>query len=351
MPMNPINATISSTGTYVYGVDWRTAPNGYAYQVVFNAGASGSVTVDTTLDNVNDASVTPVWTTGTALTGTTVGTIGSPVQFIRLSANSLSGGTLSFKILEGAPDSGSTTGGGGGGSTSNVNIAQVAGATVATGHGTAAGALRVELPTDGTGVVGLNASSNIIGNVRIDQTLRGSTNAVTLVSTAGTAALISQPSDSLSNSTNSLFTAALNSGYGGATWNYIRTIQGAASSGLGVTAVAAAPTSVAAAGVTPVGTTVAASNVVVKGTPGNLYGFDAASGASAGYVMVFNATSLPANGTVTPLKVYNIAANSSMSITYNPPLVCSTGITLGFSTTGPFSLTASTTAFLSGDAA
>jgi len=38
-------------------------------------------------------------------------------------------------------------------SNASTNIAQVAGATVATGHGTAAGALRVELPTDGTGVV------------------------------------------------------------------------------------------------------------------------------------------------------------------------------------------------------
>lgn len=37
--------------------------------------------------------------------------------------------------------------------TQNVNLAQVAGATVATGNGTAAGAIRVALPTDGTGVV------------------------------------------------------------------------------------------------------------------------------------------------------------------------------------------------------
>lgn len=46
---------------------------------------------------------------------------------------------------------------------SAVNIAQIAGATVATGHGVAATALRVELPTDGTGVVGLNAGTNNIG--------------------------------------------------------------------------------------------------------------------------------------------------------------------------------------------
>lgn len=46
-----------------------------------------------------------------------------------------------------------------------VNLAQVAGATVATGNGTASGAVRVALPTDGTGVVGLNAGSNLVGQV------------------------------------------------------------------------------------------------------------------------------------------------------------------------------------------
>lgn len=38
-------------------------------------------------------------------------------------------------------------------SNQSVNLTQVAGASVATGHGTAAGAIRVELPTDGTGLV------------------------------------------------------------------------------------------------------------------------------------------------------------------------------------------------------
>ncbi len=46
------------------------------------------------------------------------------------------------------------------------------------GHGTAAAALRVELPTDGTGVVGLNAGSAIVGKFGIDQTTPGTTNAV-----------------------------------------------------------------------------------------------------------------------------------------------------------------------------
>jgi hypothetical protein len=42
------------------------------------------------------------------------------------------------------------------------------GTAAVTGHGTAASALRVELPTDGTGVVGLNAGTNVIGHVIVD---------------------------------------------------------------------------------------------------------------------------------------------------------------------------------------
>jgi hypothetical protein len=63
------------------------------------------------------------------------------------------------------------------------NIAQVAGATVVTGNGVAAGSLRVALPTDGTGVVGLIAGSAIIGKVGLDQTTDGTTNGVSVVST------------------------------------------------------------------------------------------------------------------------------------------------------------------------
>lgn len=44
-----------------------------------------------------------------------------------------------------------------------VDIASVAGTTVATGSGTASGAVRVELPTNGTGTVGLNAGTNNVG--------------------------------------------------------------------------------------------------------------------------------------------------------------------------------------------
>lgn len=60
--------------------------------------------------------------------------------------------------------------------TQDVNITKVAGVAVSQGHGTAATAIRVELPTDGTGVVGLNAGTNVIGHVINDA---GSTTVVT----------------------------------------------------------------------------------------------------------------------------------------------------------------------------
>lgn len=49
----------------------------------------------------------------------------------------------------------------------SVNLSQVGGGTTATGNGTAAGSLRVALPTDGTGVVGLNSGTNTIGSVKL----------------------------------------------------------------------------------------------------------------------------------------------------------------------------------------
>lgn len=58
----------------------------------------------------------------------------------------------------------------------STNLAQVAGGTVAQGHGTAATALRVELPTDGTGVVGLAAGAATVGTVNLG-TLNGAATA------------------------------------------------------------------------------------------------------------------------------------------------------------------------------
>lgn len=67
-----------------------------------------------------------------------------------------------------------------------TNLAQVGGASTATGHGTASGSLRVELPTDGTGVVGLNAGSSLIGKVNPQPQTSGGLSAESLISAATT---------------------------------------------------------------------------------------------------------------------------------------------------------------------
>jgi hypothetical protein len=47
----------------------------------------------------------------------------------------------------------------------SVNVTQFSGTTAVNGSGNATGALRVELPTNGTGVVGLNTGTNSIGKI------------------------------------------------------------------------------------------------------------------------------------------------------------------------------------------
>ena len=56
-----------------------------------------------------------------------------------------------------------------------ADITKVAGSTISQGHGTAASAIRVELPTDGTGVVGLTAGEAHIGAIGGNTTFVSST--------------------------------------------------------------------------------------------------------------------------------------------------------------------------------
>lgn len=108
------------------------------------------------------------------------------------------------------------------------------------------------------------------------------------------------------------------------------------------------PSDLATAAVTNIATTVAASALVLKASAGNLYDFNITAGASAGYLMIFNAITAPADGTVTPAVVLPVAANAGLGFTYPFPKRFTVGITMVFSTTGPFTKTASATAFLAG---
>jgi hypothetical protein len=118
-------------------------------------------------------------------------------------------------------------------------------------------------------------------------------------------------------------------------------------------AVVLAPTSATGGAVAPQATQAAASNSVFKASAGNLYSIDVTVGATSGWVMVFDATSLPANGATTTTLKYCWPAISNgtvggMSRSWHIPISFANGIVVGFSSTACNSLTASATAFFYG---
>lgn len=114
-----------------------------------------------------------------------------------------------------------------------------------------------------------------------------------------------------------------------------------------------APTAGTAAGITAVFSGAAEANHVLKASAGNLYNAYATS-TVAGYLLIFNATSAPVDGAVTPQNCIPGALTQSgiyaASINYNsgPVEIFTTGITASWSTTGCFTKTASATAFIHG---
>lgn len=105
--------------------------------------------------------------------------------------------------------------------------------------------------------------------------------------------------------------------------------------------------------ITPTVTSVVAGKLILKaGQYVTLYSAYALS-TVAGYLMVFDALDIPANGVVTPAVVIpSVAAElghiASFGYAGMPPALFGIGCVLAYSTTGPFTLTVSNTAFLSG---
>lgn len=94
-----------------------------------------------------------------------------------------------------------------------------------------------------------------------------------------------------------------------------------------------APQSIAGAATTQIGSTAEEDSLVVKASAGNLYGFGASS-TVAGFIQVHNSTSLPAD-TAVPFQgnSYAITAGGTVTVAFDPPLRCATGIVLANSTT------------------
>ena len=90
-----------------------------------------------------------------------------------------------------------------------------------------------------------------------------------------------------------------------------------------------------------VATSAVASNQVLKALPGFFWGAQVNTTSAAEFVMLFDATALPANGAVTPVAVWQVPANTTIQLQPPTGVRMFNGITLGCSTTGPYTLTAS----------
>lgn len=88
---------------------------------------------------------------------------------------------------------------------------------------------------------------------------------------------------------------------------------------------------------------------VLKGSAGNLYGYNVVAGATAGYIMLIDSATVPADGAVTPKICLPLAANAGTERSFSTPIRFSTGIVIVFSSTGPFTKTESATAFIGGE--
>lgn len=111
------------------------------------------------------------------------------------------------------------------------------------------------------------------------------------------------------------------------------------------------PSSASGAAIAAVVSTAVETGHVIKASAGNLYSVSVSTGASAGRVLIHNSTTVPAAGAVTPVDCAIVAANSTVALSYDPPLRLGTGISVSFSTaTTCFTQTDSATAFISGKA-
>ena len=99
------------------------------------------------------------------------------------------------------------------------------------------------------------------------------------------------------------------------------------------------------AAITPGSSAALEGSHVLKASAGSLYSLYCLASV-AGYLMTFNATTVPADGAVTPVECIPVGAGQVASIDFGAaPDAYSTGIVAVFSTTGPFTKTISGTAF------
>lgn len=302
-----LNATVVGTGTFA--VQATLAAETTKVIGTVNQGTSpwvisGSLTANQTVNVAQINGVTPLMGNGVTGTGSQRVTIASDNTAFSVNATLSAETTKVIGVVRTADGSGNLLTSTGNALDVNIktsaasnistNIAQMNGVTVTMGNGASGtGVQRVTLASDSTGQVTLAAGTQIAGKVGIDQTTAVTTNGVVI-----------------------------------------------------------APVSASAAGIAAVVSTALETGHIIKASAGNLYGLTVTSTSAAGMVLIFNSTTVPAAGAVTPIDFFQLPAASTLIVGYDPPLYCSTGISVAFSTaTTPFTKTDSATAAISGKAA
>jgi hypothetical protein len=99
-----------------------------------------------------------------------------------------------------------------------------------------------------------------------------------------------------------------------------------------------AATASSAFAITPGASSALETGHVLKASAGNLYSLYVMTTSVAGFLMTFNAISVPADGPVTPVECIPVGPNSivAVGVDGSPPDHYSAGIVAVFSTTGPF---------------
>jgi hypothetical protein len=141
--------------------------------------------------------------------------------------------------------------------------------------------------------------------------------------------------------------------WSGTNLSLFRDVQGSLNNGFGAAGVGIIPNSSANAAIVPVVSTAAENSHILKTTAGNLYSVYATNlTATAGFLVLLNASGPPADGAITPLECVPLPANGTASLNYNPGPVArfSTGIVaVATSATSCFTKTTGTiTAFFKG---
>lgn len=84
---------------------------------------------------------------------------------------------------------------------------------------------------------------------------------------------------------------------------------------------------------------------VFKTSYGYLYDINVAIATTSGYVMVFDSTTVPADGAVTPILCFQTASAYNQNISLAYPVPFQNGLSVAFSTTGCFTKTGSNAFF------